>query len=168
MPSEVQHLFSSAGRWVAFRLGKYVFTRSGEWIGSLPWGDEDIVEVHGEYLGTICGGNRLYRFRNHSYRGYPGYPGYPGFASYSPVPFGARVVDISEVEWSCHSAHSLLHLRRANCRVHIRSCIVRVKLRTPFSSRIRPSDRLAKPREPRDRLRTGPVEGRARVRSSRP
>ena len=36
MPPGVQYLFSSAGRWVAFRLGNSVFDTSGKWVGWLP------------------------------------------------------------------------------------------------------------------------------------
>ena len=83
----VQHLFDSRGEWVAFRQGKYVFDRNGDWIGWLPWNDDDIVDTHGEYLGTIVRREkpRLYRMRAHPYRGYPGYPeylGYPGYPGY--------------------------------------------------------------------------------------
>lgn len=107
MASRVQHLFDSAGSWVAFRRGKYVYNPSGEWIGWLPWNDLEVFNVNGKYLGTICGANRLYRFRNRPYRGYPGYPSYPGypgypgypaFAGYSPLPVGATDVNISEAD----------------------------------------------------------------------
>ena len=81
---EVQYLFDSAGEWIAFRKGKHLFARMGEWLGWFPWNDEEAVDPSGEYLGTIYLGDRLYRFSNHEYRGYPGrlenpgYPGYPG------------------------------------------------------------------------------------------
>ena len=92
MPFGVQHLFSSAGSWVAFRRGKYVYNTSGKWIGWLPWNDQDVVNVNGEYLGTICWENWLYHVHNHPYRGYP------GFAGYAPLPIGASDVNISESE----------------------------------------------------------------------
>ena len=90
----VQYLFDSRGEWVAFRKGKYVFDRNGDWIGWLPWDDDDIVDTHGEYLGTIVRRSkpRLYRMRAHPYRGYPGYPGYPGYAGPDLPPFGAEDV----------------------------------------------------------------------------
>ena len=81
----LQHLFNSSGDWIAFRRGDYVFNTSGNWIGWLPWADDEVVDVTGEYLGTITG-NRLFRFANRTYRGYPGYPGYPGHAGYPGYP----------------------------------------------------------------------------------
>ena len=105
MPAAIQHLFSSAGRWIAFRRGKYVYDKSGTWIGWLPWNDQDVVSVSGEYLGTIWLGDRLYRFQNRPFRGYPDYPGYPGypgyarypgFAGYAPLPVGATDINIKK------------------------------------------------------------------------
>ena len=105
MPSEFQHLFSSFGEWIAFRRGKYVYDTSCEWIGWLPWNDQDVVDASGEYLGTIWSGDRLYRFDSHPFRGYPdspgypgypGYPGDPGFAGYAPLPADAS--DIADLE----------------------------------------------------------------------
>ena len=105
---DVQHLFDSQGEWIAFRYGENVFDRTGDWIGWLPWGDGEIVDAHGEYLGTIVDsdGSRLYRFRNRPYRGYPGYktdpgypgyPGYPGSASSDYPPSGADDVNLQEI-----------------------------------------------------------------------
>ncbi len=98
----IEHLFDSRGTWVAFRRGKYVFDPSGAWIGWLPWDDEEIVDTHGEYFGTIVhrGKPRLYRILSHPYRGYPGhpgypgYPGYPGFAAFDLPPLGAEDVNL--------------------------------------------------------------------------
>jgi hypothetical protein len=95
----VQYLFNSLGQWIAFRKDKYVFNTEGEWIGWLPWQREDVVDVNGNYLGTIYPGNRFYRksfqiFNGYpgypGYPSYPGYPGYPGFQGYSPIPAGAE------------------------------------------------------------------------------
>jgi len=103
----VQYLFNSSGEWIAFRKGKYVFNTEGDWIGWLPWGDNDVVHVSGDYLGTIFANNRLFRIINRGYRGYPGYPGhpgypgypgYPGFAGFSPLPPSAEDIDIESVE----------------------------------------------------------------------
>jgi len=97
------YLFNSNGDWIAFIEGKYVYDTDGEWIGWLAWGDADVANVDGEYLGTITDGNRLYYFTKHPYRGYPGYPGYPGhpgypgypgYAGYDPLPSGANDVII--------------------------------------------------------------------------
>ncbi len=82
----VQFLFSSSGRWIAFRKGKYVFDTDGKWVGWLPWGDGDVVDTQGQYLGTIFPGDRLYRVSNRRYRGYPGYPGFPGYHGYPGYP----------------------------------------------------------------------------------
>ena len=98
----VQYLFNSSGSWIAFRVGTYVYSTNGTWVGWLPWGDDDVVDTQGSYLGTIFYGSRLYHVYGKPYRGYPGYPpypgypGYPGFAGYSPLPLGARDVSIDE------------------------------------------------------------------------
>lgn len=100
---KVQYLFNSQGNWIAFRRDRFVFDTSGDWIGWLPWDDEDVVDTQGKYLGTIFPGNRFYKMSDHPYRGYPGYPGYPGnpgypgypgFAGYSPLPLGATDVEV--------------------------------------------------------------------------
>lgn len=77
-------LFDSSGNYIAFRNVRFVWSSDGDWIGWLPWGDDDVVTTDGEYLGTIYG-NRLYRRVFSPYRGYPGYPGYPGYAGYAPL-----------------------------------------------------------------------------------
>jgi hypothetical protein len=91
----MEHLFDSAGNFIAFRRGQYVWNARGEWIGWLPWEDGDVVSRSGDYLGTIFPGARLYRRTDWLYRGQPGrpaYPGYPGdpgepgFAGYAPFP----------------------------------------------------------------------------------
>ncbi len=91
----IQYLYNSSGRWIAFRQGKYVFDPEGKWVGWLPWGDGQVVDVEGRYLGTIYPEDRLYRALARRQRGYPGYPGYPGrpgypgypgFAGRSPLP----------------------------------------------------------------------------------
>lgn len=95
----VHHLFNSSGDWIAFRIHINVFDTNGKWIGWLPWYDNDVVSISGEYIGTITEGNRLYHFADKPYRGYPGhptypgypeYPGYPGRVEYSPLPSGAK------------------------------------------------------------------------------
>lgn len=97
---DIQYLFNSSGDWIAFRIDKNIYNADAKWVGWMPWGDDDVVSVKGDYLGTICSGDRLYHF-NKPYRGYPGYPGYPGFpgypgypgfAGYSSLPLGAKDV----------------------------------------------------------------------------
>ena len=92
----VQYLYNSSGEWIAFRKDKFIYDTDGDWIGWLPWGDNDVVDVNGEYLGTLFPNNRIYRIINKSYRGYPGYPGYPGFAGYQYRPYNMQ--DIPENE----------------------------------------------------------------------
>ena len=93
---QTQYLFNSSGNWIAFRKGKYVFDKDGEWIGWLPWQDQDVVGVDGQYLGTIVQDNRFYRFRDKPNKGYPGYPGYPGYAGYSSRPPMAEDIETLE------------------------------------------------------------------------
>ena len=93
--SSLQYLYSSSGRWIAFRKDKYVFDTNGKWVGWLPWEDQQVVDVEGGYLGTIFPGDGLYRVLNRKYREYPGYPGYPGFAGRSPLP--PATADVNEL-----------------------------------------------------------------------
>ena len=97
-----QHLFNSRGNWIAFRVGRFVYNTGGQWVGWLPWDDNDVVDRSGNYLGTIFKGGRLYKLFFKPYRGYPGYPGnpgypaywgYPGHADFAPIPSGAADVD---------------------------------------------------------------------------
>jgi len=93
------YLHDSRGAWIAFRTdpgARDVFNPEGDWIGWLPWGDDDVVTPDGEYLGTIRG-DRLFAESSWRYRGNPGYPGapaypgaasYPGAAPYTGVPGG--------------------------------------------------------------------------------
>lgn len=81
-------LFNSHGNVIAFRRtedDKFLWDKNGNWIGWFPWGDDDAVDKHGKYLGTVVK-NRLLRRNNQPYRGYPGYPGYPGYAGYPGYP----------------------------------------------------------------------------------
>ncbi|MCU0571085.1 MAG: hypothetical protein MUF49_31535 [Oculatellaceae cyanobacterium Prado106] len=102
---ETQYLFNSQGQWIAFRLGSYVFNTEGKWIGWLPWSEPDVMDVSGNYLGTIYPGNRFYRKAIHPHSGYPGYPGYPhhpgypgypGYSGHSPLPPG--VEDLQDLQ----------------------------------------------------------------------
>lgn len=83
---KVQYLFDSKGEWIAFRKGNHLFTPTGTWIGWFPWGDDYAVDRHGEYVGTIYLGRRLYRFTNAEPRLYPGPPDAPGFQGYPGAP----------------------------------------------------------------------------------
>ena len=60
----VQYLFNSSGDWICFKVGKYIYDTDGNWIGWLPWTDNDVVTDDGDYLGTICDKNRIYYFNN--------------------------------------------------------------------------------------------------------
>lgn len=97
----VTHLYNSAGVWIAFRSGDVVYDASGEWIGWLPWRDDEVVDRDGKYLGTIIEGDRLFRYSHHADREYPGYPGYPAPAAETGYPgFGGSVSlppDMSDV-----------------------------------------------------------------------
>ena len=93
-----QHLFNSHGQWIAFKRNpsdKYVFNTKGKWIGWLPWDKVDVVDVQGQYLGTIFDGDRLLRVLVPKYRGYPGYPGFRGLRS---IPIGTEDVDPEQLE----------------------------------------------------------------------
>jgi hypothetical protein len=90
-----QFFFNTGGDWIAFRRStsdRYLFNRSGQWVGWFPWGDNDAVDTRGNYLGTIVK-NRFVRFTSRPYRGYPGYPGYPGYAGYSGYVAGAEEIE---------------------------------------------------------------------------
>ena len=100
---EVSYLFNSEGKWIAFKKGKYLFDTDAEWIGWMGWGDADVSDKNGKYLGTITHKNRLYFFVSHPFRGNPGYPGspaypgrpgYPGQAGYNSPPSGAQDVKV--------------------------------------------------------------------------
>jgi hypothetical protein len=108
MDMAVRYLFDSHGTWIAFVDGNFVFDRDGEVIGWTPWDKDEVVTKRGEYLGTIIrdGKPRLYRFRDHTYRGYPGrpdepsypgYPGHPGHVEEAVPPMGAEDVDLQSL-----------------------------------------------------------------------
>jgi len=71
------YLFDSAGHWIAFGVGVYVFDVKERWIGWAPWDEATVVDLEGGYLGTIVNGDRLYKVREHPVFTYPGFPGYP-------------------------------------------------------------------------------------------
>ena len=50
------YLFDMGGRPVAFRrtwTDPHVFDLDGHWVGWFPWDDNDAVDQHGDYLGTV-------------------------------------------------------------------------------------------------------------------
>ena len=57
----IQYLYNSSGEWIAFRIGKYMYDTNSEWIGWIPWDDNYVVDINGEYLGTIYPPDRFYR-----------------------------------------------------------------------------------------------------------
>lgn len=84
----MEYYFDTHGEFIAFRQApdaRFLFDKSGRWIGWFPWGDADAVDTQGKYLGTVIG-NRLVARLTQPYRGYPGYPGYPGYAGYPGYP----------------------------------------------------------------------------------
>ena len=90
----VNYLFDSAGRWIAFRKRQYVFNCDSQWIGWTPWGDNEVYSPNGSYVGTITYGNRLYYYQQREDRGLPGTvepPPFPGTYS-EPVSPGRAVL----------------------------------------------------------------------------
>ena len=99
---DVQYLFDSAGRWIAFKKGKYLFNRSARWIG---WfiDEETAVDTNGKYLGTIYSDDRLLvnllqaKISKAPYPGYPEYPGLPGLPGFKGYcPYVPNTKDINE------------------------------------------------------------------------
>lgn len=108
--ARVQHYFSSMGEWIAFRRypgDRYLFDHKGNWIGWFPWGDNDIVDLNGQYLGTVMDGNRIYRKMSPDpgrreagfivHPGRSGYAGYPGYTAHCLPPFGFKDLDMSKI-----------------------------------------------------------------------
>jgi len=103
----VRYLYNSSGEWIAFCKGVYVFNTECEWIGWIPQDDNVVVDIDGQYLGTIVDNNRLYRFYDEPfsgctacprYPGHPGYPEYPGCTWSSTLPAMAADINTSLVE----------------------------------------------------------------------
>lgn len=82
------YYFDSRGKWIAFRTSPtdaYLYDKKGKWVGWFPWNDEDAVDTHGRYLGTLVG-DRLLRKAHAPHRGYPGFAGGVGLpAGYSDL-----------------------------------------------------------------------------------
>ena len=88
---EIQYLFNSLGKWIAFRRGRYIFDADGNWLGWMPSTEEgDAVTVGGRYLGTICDDDRFLfypekrKIENH------GFPTHPATSPYAPDHPGDR------------------------------------------------------------------------------
>lgn len=78
----MKYLFDSNGDWIAFKLGRFIYNTNSNNIGWLPWDEDYVVDMSGNYLGHIYN-NRFFKNSYAPYRGYPGYPGYPGFPGYA-------------------------------------------------------------------------------------
>lgn len=98
----VRYLYNSFGEWIAFCKGMYVFNADCEWIGWMSQDGNVVVDIDGEYLGTIVGNNRLYKFCDElytkcsaapGYPGHPGYPEYPGSTYISALPLMAADIN---------------------------------------------------------------------------
>lgn len=106
----VIHYFSSIGEWIAFRRSatdRYLFDRKGNWIGWFPWDEKEIVNIDGQYLGTVVYGDRIYRrvspapeSREAGFVMDPGsarYAGYPGYAAHLAPPYGFKDLDMARI-----------------------------------------------------------------------
>ena len=103
----VNYLFDSAGRWIAFRKRRYVFDRDSRWIGWTPWDDNEVQSPNGSYLGTITYGNRLYCYSQRDDRGAPGTiepPPFPGTYSEPTSPGRAVLLPWAhDLDFSWHA-----------------------------------------------------------------
>ena len=99
---KIKYLFNSSGEFIAYRSGNYLFDSKNNWIGWLPWNDNEVVNQMGEYLATIYN-DRLFEFsrreiKNHpGFTSFPGHPGYiedPGYGGSTSVPPFAQDVNI--------------------------------------------------------------------------
>jgi len=98
---DVQYLHNSEGEWIAFRKGQHVFNKEGVWCGWLASEREEVMDCHGEYLGTIYQEKRLYQFSDRHDREWaeppappehPGYVGDPGMLGCEALPPMAKDV----------------------------------------------------------------------------
>lgn len=77
--SYAQYYFNISGEFIAYRRFEgdpFLFGTTGKLIGWFPWRDNDVVNKHGDYLGTVVG-DRFVRNMAQKYREYPGSPGFP-------------------------------------------------------------------------------------------
>jgi hypothetical protein len=109
-PAGVKYYFSSSGEWIAFsrsETDRYLFDRKGTWIGWFPWGDKEIADINGQYLGTVVYGDRIYRRPSSAPEkreagfvmdpGTAGYVGYPGYAAHREPPRGFKDIDVTRI-----------------------------------------------------------------------
>ena len=103
----VNYLFDSAGRWIAFRKRRYVFDKESRWIGWTPWDDNEVYAPNGTYLGTITYGNRLYCYRQRQERPAPPVieaPPFPGTYSEPASPGRAVLLPwASDLDFCWHA-----------------------------------------------------------------
>ncbi|MBL0300571.1 MAG: hypothetical protein IPQ23_02540 [Cytophagaceae bacterium] len=81
----MKYLFDSNGNWIAFKISNFIFNTNCNNIAWLPWNDDYVVDLSGNYLGHIYG-NRFYKHDSVEYRGFPGYPDYPGYVGHPGFP----------------------------------------------------------------------------------
>lgn len=82
------YLFDMEGEPVAFRRSwsdPYLFDLDGTWIGHCPWGDNDVVDREGHYLGSVVS-DRLVRRNDWCDRHWPSPPADPGHVSPTGAP----------------------------------------------------------------------------------
>jgi len=109
-PAGVKYYFNTSGEWIAFRRSetdRYLFDRKGNWIGWLPWNHKEIVDINGQYLGTVVYGDRIYQRASRGLNrreagfvmdpGTAGYAGYPGFAAHRAPPRGFKDIDMARI-----------------------------------------------------------------------
>ncbi len=91
------YVYDMAGEAIAFRRAwndPYLFDLDGYWIGHCAWGDNDVADLSGQYLGSLVN-DRLVRRNNwceracHSVASNPG-PVTRTSSPQAPLPFPNR------------------------------------------------------------------------------
>jgi hypothetical protein len=90
------HYYNRSGTWIAFRRfesDEFLFNTSGNSVGRFPWRDDDAVDTHGNYLGSVISNRFLHRkfsagLRDPSTIAFPSNPGHPGYPSGGVGHFG--------------------------------------------------------------------------------
>ncbi|SHI97463.1 hypothetical protein SAMN02745163_01146 [Clostridium cavendishii DSM 21758] len=88
---ETEYLYNSKGDWIGFKVDKYIFDDYSNWIGWLPWEDNDVVSVKGKYLGTIVD-DRLFFIKSKNHKKSYDFPGYPPYEDLKPYPPSVSMV----------------------------------------------------------------------------